>query len=131
MEGVTMGLRYGLDRLKELGMRPEEIRLIGGGAKSPTWRQIVSDVFGLPSASPENQEGPAFGAALQALWCSTGGEMQRLATDAVKLDEETRCCPDPERTATYGRLYSIYSQLNKALTNSDVFVAHRDLIEQL
>ena len=40
MEGVTMGLRYGLERLRRLGIMPDAIRLIGGGAKSPVWRPM-------------------------------------------------------------------------------------------
>ena len=41
MEGVTMGMNYGLRRLAELGVRAKEIRVTGGGAKSPVWRQIM------------------------------------------------------------------------------------------
>ena len=48
MEGVTMGMNYGLRRLAELGVRPKEIRVTGGGAKSAAWRQIMADVFGVP-----------------------------------------------------------------------------------
>src|SRR6202020_2638089 len=39
MEGVTLGMNYGLRRLGALGVRPKEIRVTGGGAKSPVWRQ--------------------------------------------------------------------------------------------
>jgi len=35
MEGATFGLWYGLDTLKKQGFDPTEIRLVGGGAKSP------------------------------------------------------------------------------------------------
>jgi D-xylulose kinase len=131
MEGVTMGLRYGLDRLTELGMKPREIRLIGGGAKSPVWRQIVSDVFDLPLVSPENREGPAFGAALQALWCVEGGDVRELASAEVRLDETTRCLPDSEKVTAYAELYSVYAKLGTTLANSPVFSAHRNLIKDL
>ena len=43
MEGATLGLRYGLEVLKQQGLTPTEIRLVGGGAKSPLWRQIVEE----------------------------------------------------------------------------------------
>src|SRR3984957_15113118 len=45
VEGVTMGMNYGLQRLAELGVNPTQIRATGGGAKSKAWRQIMADVF--------------------------------------------------------------------------------------
>ena len=48
MEGVTLGMNYGLRRLADLGVRPREIRVTGGGARSAAWRQIMADVFGVP-----------------------------------------------------------------------------------
>src|SRR6266581_3039587 len=45
MEGVTLGMNYGLRRLAELGVRPTQIRATGGGAKSKVWRQIMADIF--------------------------------------------------------------------------------------
>ena len=90
---------------------------------------IVSDIFSLPLASPENEEGPALGAALQALWCVNGGDMQELASNSVKLDEQTRCRPDTKMASRYQDLYSVYLELAESLTNSPVFPAHRDLIQ--
>ena len=37
MEGVTLGMNYGLRRLRELGVEPTQIRATGGGAKSKLW----------------------------------------------------------------------------------------------
>jgi len=45
MEGVTLGMNYGLRRLTELGVKPTQIRATGGGAKSKIWRQIMADIF--------------------------------------------------------------------------------------
>ena len=45
MEGVTLGMNYGLRRLAELGVKPAQIRATGGGAKSKVWRQIMADIF--------------------------------------------------------------------------------------
>ena len=45
MEGVTLGMNYGLRRLEKLGVKPTQIRATGGGAKSKLWRQIMADVF--------------------------------------------------------------------------------------
>ena len=45
MEGVTLGMNYGLRRLAELGVNPKQIRVTGGGAKSNVWRRIMADIF--------------------------------------------------------------------------------------
>ena len=41
MEGVTLGMNYGLRRLAELGVKATQVRATGGGAKSKLWRQIM------------------------------------------------------------------------------------------
>jgi xylulokinase len=130
MEGVTMGLRYGLAKLQQLGISPTEVRLIGGGARSPVWRQIVADVFNLPVVCLKNQEGPAFGAALQAMWCSTGTDIRGLARSYVVSDEETREEPIGSNPAVYERLYRVYEQLSRTLINSETFSLHRQFIRQ-
>src|SRR5277367_2734868 len=67
MEGVTLGLLYGLHRMRTLGITPTEIRLTGGGSKSAIWRQICADVFGCRVVTLAEAEGAALGAAIQAL----------------------------------------------------------------
>jgi len=67
MEGVTLGLAYGLHRMRALGIAPEEIRLTGGGGKSAIWRQICADVFGCRVVTLAESEGAALGSAIQAL----------------------------------------------------------------
>ncbi len=67
MEGVTLGLAYGLNRLRSLGLEPAEIRLTGGGSKSPVWRRLCADIFRCRVVTLMESEGAALGAALQAL----------------------------------------------------------------
>jgi xylulokinase len=67
MEGVTLGLAYGLERMRELGIVPTEIRLTGGASKSAIWRQICADIFNCPVVTLAQSEGAALGAAIQAL----------------------------------------------------------------
>jgi xylulokinase len=69
MEGVTLGLAYGLQRMRTLGISPTEIRLTGGGSKSAVWRQICADVFQCRVVTLAESEGAALGAAIQALAC--------------------------------------------------------------
>ncbi|MGH9340883.1 MAG: xylulokinase [Acidobacteriota bacterium] len=130
MEGATFGLHYGLERLQELGVEPREIRLIGGGARSRVWRNIVAQIFDTPVVCPRNQEGPAFGAALQAMWCGEGGDIREITGRYVLLEESWRGTPNPQETALYRELYHIYRSFSQALIDSNVFSAHRKFIQE-
>jgi xylulokinase len=66
MEGVAFSLRDTLTILDELRVPVAKIRVGGGGARSPLWRQIQADVFGQPVETVQAEEGPAYGAALLA-----------------------------------------------------------------
>ena len=121
MEGATLGLRYGLDVLRKQGITPTEIRLVGGGAKSSLWRQMVADIFACPIVCPESSEAGAMGAALQAMWCylnQTEGKvaLQELTEKYIKLDESTRAEPEGSTTARYDEIYQKYLQLNQMMT---------------
>ena len=120
MEGATLGLAYGLNRFRQLGIEPVEIRLTGGGSKSSVWRQICADVFGVPTVCLESAEGAALGAALQAAYASAAvdGQPTRfrdLAEKFVILDEQTRCKPDSDATGIYSKMLGRQSDLTKRL----------------
>lgn len=107
VEGVTTGLAYGLNRFRELGVTPSEIRLTGGGSRSPGWRQVVADIFGIPVVGLATAEGAGLGAALQAalVVVNDGGgstTLPELAARLVNLDESTRALPD----SSLGGLYA-------------------------
>jgi xylulokinase len=120
MEGPTFGLRYGLDIFKDSGIEPDEIRLVGGGAKSKIWREIVADIFACPVVCPVTQEAAALGAALQALWCylnikENKADLKEITDQFVTLDEATRVIPNRERMDIYSDIYKKYLSLDKIL----------------
>ena len=120
MEGATLGLRYGLDVLKHQGIIPTEIRLVGGGAKSPLWRRMVADIFDCQVICPESSEAGAMGGALQAMWCyihqqEGGVDLKELTDQYIVLDESTRIEPDGSVAATYTEIYQKYLQLNEVM----------------
>jgi sugar (pentulose or hexulose) kinase len=129
MEGVTMGMNYGLRRLAKLGVRAREIRVTGGGAKSPVWRQIMADIFGVPVVGMVEDEGAALGGALQAAWCTTRREGNRKSrlTDftsrVVALRDDTRCEPDEANVKRYRELQDLQDQVSSSLR--PVFQTHR------
>jgi xylulokinase len=120
VEGVTLGLAYGLRRLKQLAIAPEEIRVTGGGSKSAIWRQIVADTLGMRVVAMKETEGASLGAAIHAGWtyCQVKGkplELEELVRDAVKPDEKTRVEPSKENAAMYGELLLRRIDLTKKL----------------
>ncbi len=133
MEGATMGMNYGLRRLAALGVKAKEIRVTGGGAKSPVWRQLMADIFGVPVVAMVEDEGAALGGALQAAWCVARREGQTQAklgdftSGVVAIKEQTRCWPNQANVARYRKLQALQDQLSLALR--PVFSAQRKLAE--
>ena len=124
MEGVTLGLAYGLERFRALGVTPTEIRITGGGTKSHFWRQLCADVFGVPTVCLTSSEGAALGGAIQAAWAAgedhSIGALHTLCSRLVTLDESTRCVPDPKNTAVYAELLERANKLRSALTAAEL-----------
>lgn len=110
VEGTTFGLRYGLDLLRTAGMHSADIRLAGGGAKSPVWRQLVADVMATPVICTAEPEAAALGAAIQAAWCAGAGELQALCQRCVQLEPATRREPQRANVAAYQSVYERYRQ---------------------
>ena len=117
VEGTTFGLRYGLDLLRDAGLPSHSIRLIGGGAKSPVWRQIVADIMNTPLVCTEQTEAAALGAAIQAAWCVAAGSMtlDELCQRCVRLDDSTHARPIAANVAAYQPIYDRYRQHIQAL----------------
>ena len=117
MEGVTLGMAYGLRRMESLGLKPTEIRLTGGGSQSPVWRQILADVFGYPVVTMESAEGAALGAAIQALHAATpGGSLEALAERCSPVRSGSRL--EPKRADFYASLLERQNTLRKKIMPS-------------
>ena len=128
MEGVTLGMNYGLRRLAKLGVPAKQIRATGGGANSKLWRQIMADIFNAEVVTLKVGEGAAYGAALQALWCwrLQKGEKVRIEsiTDQfVTLNKAETSTPKKAAVAVYRELQELQDDLSKSLRG--VFAKHR------
>ena len=119
MEGTVLNLGYGFARMRELGLKPAEIRATGGGAKSRLWLQIVADVFGTPVVTLRESEAAAYGAALQSVWNwrLAEGEKVAIADIAAKWVAKDRLAaePDPKNAVLYADLQARFNALWKTL----------------
>jgi len=124
MEGVTLGLAYGLDRFRALGVTPTEIRITGGGSQSQFWRQLCADIFGVPTVCLTSSEGAALGAAIQAAWSTlehpSTEVLHSLCDQLGTLDESTRCLPDPTNGEIYKKLLERANTLRNTLTQANL-----------
>jgi xylulokinase len=123
VEGITMGLAYGMKRIVDLGVVPTELRVIGGGSKSAVWRQILADVFGYPVVALKISEAVALGGAIQAAWtyCQVKGKpiaLEKLVRDLVKIDKKSRKEPRKDNRALYAELRGRQTELTRQLATS-------------
>jgi xylulokinase len=78
LEGVAFGLADGLAALREAGTELQRLSLVGGGARSPLWAQLIADVLDVEVAVPGGAEaGAALGAARLA-WLAAGGDLAEV-----------------------------------------------------
>ncbi len=119
LEGVAFALRAGIEGLAKIGLPYQEYRLIGGGAKSSLWRQIVCDVLGQELLLPKEQDA-AYGAAL--ITAIAAGLIDSNPTTIKNLIKvETRLTPNLSHQAIYNQLFTIYLEADQQLID----IAHR------
>lgn len=114
LEGVAFSLKDCYSIIQEQGLKLDQVRATGGGAKSPLWRQIIADVLGVELVTTNASEGPAFGAALLA--GVAGGvyaSVQEACAQTVKI--VSRTTPNKELVPAYEQAYEVYKALYPAL----------------
>jgi xylulokinase len=121
LESAVFGMRIGLEGFKTLGFKAREIRLTGGGAKSPLWQSIAANVMNLPVRVPAGPEAAALGGAIQALWAwnrKQGNKVsiESLAEDHVALEGGATIKPDAKSVRAYNEAYGVYSGYLAALS---------------
>ncbi len=116
MEGVAFSLRDCMEILRASSINPKEMLVCGGGAKSPVWKQMLSDLFGLPTATVSS-EGPALGVAILAGVAAGVYASVPEGCDAV-IRKEPAGTPDAASSQAYEPFYQLYTQLYPALRES-------------
>ncbi len=108
MEGAIFACLDAFAALREGGAAPERIVMAGGGARSPLWRQIVADIFGLPVVALATADQAAMGAAILAIAATTGRDAVETARDWAAYGPPLT--PNRARHARYAELYAIFRE---------------------
>src|SRR6185437_284621 len=94
LEGVSYSLKDTFTLFAELGIPVKGVRLGGGGARSPLWREIQAAIYGYKSDVLVAEEGAAFGAALLAGVGAKGWPtLDAACAAAIKVAQQIE--PDP------------------------------------
>jgi len=113
-EGVSYALRSVLDALEENQLKVEKLSLIGGGAKSTLWNEIMCNVYDRPlyiHAHPG--EATSLGAAIAA---GVGVKMFKSFDEAEGIIEFSKnFTPHPESVKEYRRYYEVYKMIYPSL----------------
>ena len=113
LEGVAFSLRDCRRLIDELELPMKRIFLIGGGARSRIWSEIVCNVMNVPVELPSPGDA-SFGTALLA---GTGVGIYPDCRSAVRacLAISRRIEPDPALSAKYAELFETYRAVHDAL----------------
>jgi xylulokinase len=127
LEGVAFGLKDSFELIQSSGLGEiRQVRISGGGAKSPLWRQILADVFACELLTVNTTEGAAYGAALlAAVGAGRYFSVEEACEQAIKA--EGHVYPFPERVNDYERVYPLYRELYPALKPSFRRIRDMDL----
>jgi xylulokinase len=114
MEGVAYSLRDCIELFRDLAIPITQVRGVGGGARSPLWRQILADVFGTELVTINVVDSTAFGAGLLA-GVGTGvyASVPEACAATVRIVDRTD--PVAANQATYNEYYPVYRSLYRAL----------------
>jgi len=114
LEGVAFSLKDSLTIFAEIGVPVNDIRLGGGGARSPLWQQIQADVYAKPVSLLAAEEGCAYGAAVLAgvgagLWPSVDEACAQIVKIASVVE------PNRQSSEKLQRQYQLYRAIYPAL----------------
>lgn len=113
-EGIAFALRDAARPLRAAGLTIGPAALVGGGARSDVWAQVIADVLGVPLRRPAHGDA-SYGAALIA---AVG--VGAFSTEAEAIEKcvtfGPTISPNPERAAIYDDLFERYRRVKDLLT---------------
>jgi sugar (pentulose or hexulose) kinase len=110
-EGVALSV---LDCYRTMGVPVAELRLAGGGARSPLWAQILADALGCPVVVADGQEYGAKGAVINA-GVAVGVYSSYAAGVARTVRTARRFAPDAAHGEDYTVLLQVYRSVREAM----------------
>lgn len=116
LESAIYSMKVGLEAFHEQGFKPNKIILIGGGAKSKVWAQIVADMLKLKVMTPKVTETAALGGALQSLATLERKTVKEITDVHAQFNEEKIFMPNKDNYKLYEKGYEKYRAYDSSLS---------------
>jgi xylulokinase len=115
VEGCVYALRDITDRLSAMGLAGGEMRVVGGGSRSPLWLQMKADVTGIEVRPVLDAEPTALGAAMLAAVCAGAFRNAAEASEQMTRLAENCYYPNSAEREAYDQSYRSYRRMFDAL----------------
>ncbi len=114
LDGLTYELKLNIETMRSAGIALEEVRAVGGGAKSPLWLQTKADILNMPIVTLKCKEAGCLGAAiLAAVGSGVYPDIESAVNSMVRVEQTYM--PNAQSAARYAEKYSVYKKLYPAL----------------
>ena len=114
LEAIALSIKHNLEAMKEKNIEISQIQLLGGGARSALWCQIIADITEIPVTILNKSENASVGAAILA-GIGTGifENLKTAGTKCAVVQQEY--LPNVKNKIVYQRLFLNYLSLSKSL----------------
>ncbi|MFW9966145.1 MAG: FGGY-family carbohydrate kinase, partial [Candidatus Thorarchaeota archaeon] len=122
MEGNGYGIQFYAQTMEVmLDQKFSELRLDGGGANSPLWRQIISDCTNKTVVLPRARDSTVIGAAMiAAVGSGVYGSFDEAFDNMYHVEEKRQ--PIPENVKVYEERFEVFNKL--ILAELSTLLAH-------
>jgi len=114
LDSLVYELGINMERMRKAGIKIEEVRAVGGGAKSSIWLQIKADILGCKMITLKTHEAACLGAAITA-GTALGGYSSLKEGVKIAVIPKDEYTPNPEMQKLYEERYNIYKDLYATL----------------
>jgi xylulokinase len=116
LEGVAFAIRDCFEVAKACGVKTDNSKICGGGAKSELWKRIIANVLGIRIDCAETEEGPSYGAAILA--AVANGEYESVEDATKKIVKiKSSVYPEDDIVEKYNRKYKKFTEIYPAVKN--------------
>jgi xylulokinase len=124
LESWGYSVRYGLESMYPQGYHFRRLVATGGGARSRLWRQMVTDISGIPQDYVPDAQGPLGAAYIAGLGIGAFTDFGKLTAEWVKVSESV--VPQTPPPDAYAKGYEIFKALHADLNNT--FMKHHEIL---